>query len=120
MRNQPVSLLNKLTEVNWVIVLLMSVIACIGFAMMVSAAGGAFSPWAAQQVARFAIAFVGMMVLAMMPMRLLLDWAYPVYFACLLVLLGVDIMGHTGMGAKRWLTLGGLNLQPSEFMKLAV
>ena len=92
----------------------------IGFAMMVSAAGGAFHPWAAQQVSKFCIAFVLMMIIAMLPMRMLMDYAYPIYFICLLVLVGVDIIGHTGMGAKRWLTLGGLNLQPSEFMKLAV
>jgi len=112
--------LDKLAEINWFIVIVMTLIAGMGFAMMVSAGNGAFHPWAAQQVSRFAFAFVLMLALAMMPMRLLLDYAYPVYFFCLLVLVGVDIIGHTGMGAKRWLNLGGLNIQPSEFMKLAV
>ena len=61
-----------------------------------------------------------MMLLAFTPMHLLMDYAYLIYFACVLVLVGVDVMGHTGMGAKRWLNLGGMNIQPSEFMKLAV
>ena len=95
-------------------------IATIGFTMMVSAGGGGFSPWATPQLIRFGIAFVLMIILALMPMRMLMDYAYVIYFVCLLVLVGVDIMGHTGMGAKRWLSLGGLNLQPSEFMKLAL
>lgn len=111
---------NKLTEINWFVVAVMTVIACLGFAMMVSAGNGAFHPWAAQQISRFAVAFVLMMILALMPMHLLMEFAYPVYFLCVLVLVGVDIMGHTGMGAKRWLNMGGLNIQPSEFMKLAV
>ncbi len=117
---RPLSLLSKLAEINWFIVTVLVTIAVIGFAMMVSAGGGEFSPWAAQQIARFSVAFIGMMVLALIPMRILIDYAYLAYFACLLVLLGVDIMGHIGMGAQRWLSLGGLNLQPSEFMKLAL
>jgi rod shape determining protein RodA len=28
-------------------------------------------------------------------------------------------MGHIGMGAQRWLKFGGMNIQPSEFMKIA-
>jgi len=110
----------KLTEVNWFIVMIMTMIAGIGFLMMVSAGNGAISPWASAQMVRFAFAFVLMLIVALMPMRLLLDYAYVIYFGCLIVLIIVDVMGHTGMGAKRWLTLGGLNLQPSEFMKLAV
>ena len=120
MYNRNLSIIERLAEVNWFIVIIMSTIALIGFAMMVSAAGGAFHPWAAQQVSKFSIAFVLMVIIAIVPMRLLMDWAYPIYFICLLILIGVDITGHIGMGAKRWLSLGGLNLQPSEFMKLAV
>ncbi len=120
MNNRHLSIIGRLAEVNWFIVIIMSTIAVIGFAMMVSAGGGAFHPWASQQISKFGIAFVMMIIIAMMPMRTLMDYAYPIYFLCLLVLLGVDIMGHIGMGAKRWISMGGMNLQPSEFMKLAV
>jgi rod shape determining protein RodA len=113
-------LFNKLAGINWFIIGIMTLIACLGFAMMISAGNGSLHPWATPQLIRFAVAFVLMMILALTPMHVLMDCAYPVYFACVLVLVGVDVMGHTGMGAKRWLNLGGLNIQPSEFMKLAV
>jgi rod shape determining protein RodA len=120
MYNRRVSLLGRFAEVNWFIIIVMSTIALIGFAMMVSANGGSLHPWAMQQISRFLFAFVFMMIIAVMPMRVLMDYAYVVYALCILFLLVVDITGHIGMGAKRWLSLGGMNLQPSEFMKLAV
>ncbi len=88
--------------------------------MMLSAGGGDFHPLASQQIVRFALAFVLMLVVALVPMRLLLDYAYVIYFLGVLVLVAVDIIGHIGMGAQRWLRVGGVNLQPSEFMKLAL
>jgi rod shape determining protein RodA len=109
-----------LAEVNWVIVLVMTLICFIGFAMMISAGNGDVHPYASSQVSRFLIAFVVMLVLALIPMHLLLDYAYVLYFIGVLILIVVDIIGHTGMGAQRWLRFGGVNLQPSEFMKLAV
>ena len=42
------------------------------------------------------------------------------YFFTLFLLLVVDIAGHTGMGAQRWINLGFFKLQPSELMKLAI
>jgi rod shape determining protein RodA len=112
--------LQQCAEINWLIVGIMSLIATIGVVMMVSAGGGEWSPWASQQFVRFAAAFVVMLVIAVVPMRWLLDYAYLIYFAAVIVLVVVDIIGHTGMGAQRWLRIGGLNLQPSEFTKLAV
>lgn len=98
----------------------MCAIAAIGFIMMASAGNGSFSPFASQQISRFLFAFVLMLVIAVLPMRLLVDYAYLIYGACVLVLVGVDIIGHIGMGAQRWIKLGGMNIQPSEFMKLAM
>jgi rod shape determining protein RodA len=43
---------------------------------------------------------------------------WPVYIFTLLLLVGVKISGHQAGGAQRWLTLGPLSFQPSEFVKL--
>ena len=96
------------------------IIAGIGLLMMYSAGGGENTIYFTQQLSRFIFAFVIMLGIAIMPMHLLMDYAYIIYCACLLVLVVVDVVGHIGMGAQRWIRFGGLNLQPSEFMKLAV
>jgi rod shape determining protein RodA len=46
--------------------------------------------------------------------------AWWIYFACLVLLLAVLIMGIRIYGAKRWLIVFGLQFQPSEATKLAV
>lgn len=46
--------------------------------------------------------------------------AYPLYGFSLILLLAVEVAGSTHMGATRWLSLGGINVQPSEFAKIAV
>lgn len=113
------SVVDKLYEVNWGLVLLITLIACVGFAMLYSVAGGSFSPWAGKQMARFVVGFVLMIVVAMVDIRFWLSFAYPFYVASLLLLVGVVVAGHVGLGAQRWLALGPLELQPSEFMKIA-
>lgn len=46
--------------------------------------------------------------------------AYVIYFGCILLLLATLIMGKMGLGAKRWLGVGGFRMQPSEFMKIGL
>ncbi|MGE3714329.1 MAG: FtsW/RodA/SpoVE family cell cycle protein, partial [Alphaproteobacteria bacterium] len=113
-------LIAKLAEVNWFIVTIVSLLAGVGIIMMVSAGGGDFSPWAMHQLVRFGVGMLAMMCVAMIPIRVLLDFSYPVYFLGVAVLVVVEVMGHVGMGAQRWIKLGGVTLQPSEFMKLAL
>ena len=46
--------------------------------------------------------------------------ALPLWVIGVVLLIIVDIMGHIGKGAQRWLDLGFIRFQPSEIMKLAV
>jgi rod shape determining protein RodA len=114
------SIVDKLAEINWGFVLLITVIACIGFAMLYSVAGGQFSPWASKQIIRFVIGLVILVAAALVDIRVWMNLAYPAYALALLLLIGVDVAGHVGLGAQRWIELGPLQLQPSELMKISL
>ena len=108
----------KLILINWLLVILIVVVAGVGFAMLFSAAGGNMDPWAKRQIVRFGVAFGIMIVVATINIRLWLRYAYALYFLALALLVAVEVAGHVGMGAQRWISLGFVNIQPSELMKI--
>ncbi|MBF0252001.1 MAG: rod shape-determining protein RodA [Alphaproteobacteria bacterium] len=114
------SLGKKLLHMHWLFVILLTLTASIGFAMLYSAAGGDLDPWASRQMVRFAIGILGMLVIAVTDIRLWLRYAYVFYFGVLALLVAVEIAGFVGMGAQRWISLGAFNVQPSELMKIAL
>lgn len=114
------TLIQRLRQMNWGLVFLLTFIACLGFMALYSAAGGNINPWASRQMARFAIGMAGMMIAAMIDVRWWYRLAYPIYGVVFLMLIAVDIIGHIGMGAQRWINLGFIQIQPSELMKIAV
>ena len=44
-------------------------------------------------------------------------FVFPVYIVIVLLLIAVDVLGFAAKGAQRWIDLGPISLQPSEFMK---
>ena len=52
--------------------------------------------------------------------RFFTRWAYLFYALVIVLLIAVLFTGHVVYGAKRWLVLGPLRLQPSELARLAV
>ncbi len=120
LRTLQASLASRLLGLNWPLVLLVTMLAAIGFALLVSAANGSIEPWAWRQAVRFAVGLCVAIVVALIDLRFWLRWAYLIYGGALLLLLAVEAMGTTGMGAQRWIDLGLFSLQPSEVMKVAL
>ena len=110
----------KILFINWGLVALIIGAAASGFVMLISVAGGSLDPWASAQMQRFSIGLVAMFVIAMTPIWIWRNVSVPIYVIALLLLLLVEFLGSTGMGAQRWINLGFINLQPSEVAKIAL
>src|SRR5438067_10966583 len=114
------SLADKLRGIQWGLVILIAAISGIGFAMLYSAANGSLQPWASRQMTRFAMAFVPMLIVALVDIRHWFRSAYWIYAVALVLVVAVDLRGFVGMGAQRWIDLGVIQLQPSEVMTVAL
>jgi rod shape determining protein RodA len=112
--------LAKVLYVNWVLVILLTAVASVGFLMLYSVAGGTLDRWAEPQMKRFALALGVMFVVAFVPLWFWRSMSGLAYAMSVLLLLGVEFFGSVGMGAQRWLEIGPLRLQPSEMAKISV
>ncbi|MDA0261105.1 MAG: rod shape-determining protein RodA [Proteobacteria bacterium] len=110
----------KVWSINWPLVLIVLVIAGVGFLTLYSTAGGTSATWVMRQLIRFAIGVVAMFVVALVDIRLWYRFAYAGYLGALGLLVVVEVLGTIEMGAQRWVNIGVFNLQPSEIMKLAL
>ena len=108
-----------IAQLPWRLLLLICAIATFDSLVLYSAAGGELR-WALPQAARFGF-FLGMAVLVsyLKPERFK-QIAFPAYGLLIVLLLLVEALGFVGGGAQRWLNLGFIRLQPSEFMKLVI
>ena len=109
-----------LARLPWRLIFLVTAIAGFGLIVLYSAAGGSIEPWAVKQAIVF-VAFLGIAVaMSWMKESTIKSIAFPLYGVTLVMLIGVEGLGFVSKGAKRWLELGPIKLQPSEFMKPAI
>jgi rod shape determining protein RodA len=116
----PMTIGQKLWQVNWFLVLFIIILTGIGCAMLYSAGEGSWDPWAKRQIIRFGIGLFLMIMVAVTDIRSWMRHAYTLYFLVLCLLIAVEVMGVIGMGAQRWIDLGVIQLQPSEIMKITL
>ncbi len=119
-QNQNLSIKERFFNLNFVFILIICLLATTGCVILYSAAGGSLNPWALNQGIRFLMGLVIMLTAALIPPSFYYQIATPSYILTLLLLIIVDIAGYTGMGAKRWIDLKIIKLQPSELMKIAI
>ena len=109
-----------IARLPWQAILPLTVLVCFGAAVLNSAAGGHMKPYAESHLIRFGIFLVMALVMSRVPREVVRLAAFPIYIAVLVLLVLVELLGAIGGGSQRWLDLGFIVLQPSEFMKPAI
>ena len=112
--------IRKVLYLNWSLAILITAVASVGFLMLYSVADGRLNTWALPQIIRFGIGFAAMIIIGLINIHFWRGIAPVAYLVSLILLVAVEFVGVTGMGAQRWIDLGVLRLQPSEVMKIAL
>ena len=99
---------------------MVSAIAGFGLVVLYSAAGGSIHPWAVKQGIIF-LFFLGLAtVMSSLKESTIKAATFPIFAIIVVMLVGVEALGLVKKGAQRWLEIGPIRLQPSEFMKPAI
>lgn len=89
------------------------------FAVYVAGTNGQ-QAYAANQALGFAVGLAGAVPLALIDYRVWQRYLKPIYVLIIAMLLAVIVAGAAAGGAQRWIDIGPVQVQPSEFAKLLV
>ncbi len=108
---------------EWPVIMISMVLSGIGLCLIYSATaplGEAGRVYVIRQVTWCSLGLVAAAVLLIFDYELLDNWALRIYIIIIVALIAVWMMGKVTAGSKRWMHMGLMRFQPSEFAKLAV
>ena len=111
----------RVQDFDWTLLAIVAAISAVGLAEIYSsthASGMAGLQW--KQLMWIGAGVAGMFIISRIDYHTLLDQSPIIYIVGVALLLVVLAIGHTHFGAKRWVMVGGVNLQVSELMKLII
>lgn len=110
----------KLSRFSWGLFVPMCMVLAISIVVLYSAGGGNWKPFALSQLMKIVLGFGVFFYAAFTNIKTWVKSAYLIYAVALIMIVLVTFVGHTGMGAQRWLNLGFIHIQPSELIKIAL
>ena len=93
----------KLVQIPYGLLFTVAVTASIGFAMLYSAAGGSWEPWASRQVVRFGVGMALLLCVAVIDIRFWFRIAYVFYGVALVLIAMVLSMNALSIGFRVYL-----------------
>ena len=113
------------TRAKWrsldpVLLLISLMLSASGILAVYVAGADARETYTMNQAFGFVVGLAGAIPLALIDYRLWQRYLRPIYVLVLLMLLAVLVMGAAAGGAQRWIDIGPMQVQPSEFAKLGM
>lgn len=77
-----------------------------------------YDHYESKQLLGIVVGSVAIVILMLIDYHFILKFYWVIYFLNLALLVGVKIIGENVNGAQRWVTIAGIQIQPSEFAKI--
>lgn len=110
----------KMKRFSWGLFIPMILVLVISELVLFSAGGGSWHPFAISQLMKIFMGLIVFFFAAFTDIKIWIKSAYIIYAVAFIMIIMVTFVGHTGMGAQRWLDLGLFHVQPSEFIKISL
>jgi len=110
----------RLYHLDWYLIINGLAIFAVGLFNLFSATSSFYSGsynFLIKQLVAFGIGMVLIVVIIQYDYRLIAEYSRWIYFSGLFLVLLVLIIGMAAGGARRWINVFGISIQPSEFMK---
>jgi rod shape determining protein RodA len=107
-------------HIDWALVVALFALCGMGVLMIYSATQSSAPRLYISQLYALGLGTVALVVALSIDYRTLADRSHLLYLALLALLVYVMLFGVVRGGARRWISLGFYNLQPSEFARMAV
>ncbi len=104
-------------QIYWLLFVNVIALFAIGIAIQYSSAGGKWSPFATHQLVVLFVFFPLIIVMLFVDIEL---YSYLIYMASLILLLVAHYLGSPAANTTRWIKVGKINLQPSEYAKVGL
>ena len=106
----------KYSNLNYRIIIYVIALTIIGIITIGSATDD--SSFQIKQIIGFGLGIAGLIFFALFDHKIVFKFYWITYVLTILALLSVILLGTSSKGAKRWINLGFITFQPSEFVKV--
>jgi len=113
-------LIKNFYNYNWFFIFIVSVIAIIGFIALYSAADANLDLWARKQIIRFVFGLILLFIISVIDIKFWYKNINTIFLLSLALLVSVEVFGIFGFGARRWIKIFNISIQPSEFIKITL
>ena len=113
-------IIEKIKNLNYLLIFLLILLSFIGAAGLYSAAEGSYHPWASRHLIRFYFFLLMAILISVIDIKIIYKYSYLLFILSLVLLISVEIIGVLGKGATRWIKIFGFSIQPSELVKVTI
>ena len=108
----------KFKNLNWTLVMSVLFLSLIGLIMIYSASNSEGMSSTYSHLAKLVFGFTVMFLVAFININTWQKYSFLFYLIGIIILIYATFYGFIGKGSRRWINFLGVNIQPSEIMKI--